>query len=133
MTENAPRTNKILIIDDEKGYRDFYKFILEPMGYAVETAVDGEEGLQMATSRPYDLIFLDVHMPKMKGPEVLARIREIRPEQVVVIFSSSSDPTFSFEKTARELGAFECLYKPVDLDDILKVMKKALGANEGKP
>lgn len=133
MTETAPKTNRILIIDDEKGYRDFYRFILEPLGYTVDTAADGLEGLRMATEGAYDLIFLDVHLPKMKGPDVLAAIRKVRPRQVIIMFSSSSDPTFSLEKAARELGAFECLYKPVDLDDILKVMKKALGTSEGTP
>jgi len=119
----------ILVIDDEKGYRDFYKFILEPIGYTVSTASDGEEGLKMALENNYDLILLDVHMPKMKGPEVLTSIKKVKPNQIIVIFSSSSDPTFSFEKTAREMGAFDCLYKPVDLEDILAVMTKAMPAS----
>ena len=91
----APKRS-ILVIDDEKGYRDFYKFVLEPIGYKVSTASDGEEGLKMATDNNYDLILLDVHMPKMRGPEVLEAIKKIKPRQIVVIFSSSSDPTFSF-------------------------------------
>lgn len=121
----------ILVIDDEKGYRDFYKFALEPIGYNIHTACDGEEGLKMAVENDYDVILLDVHMPKMRGPDVLAAIKKIKPKQVVVIFSSSSDPTFSFEKTAKELGAFECLYKPVDLDDMIRVMDKALSSAGG--
>lgn len=121
MTQNKT----ILVIDDEKGYRDFYKFILEPIGYTVSTASDGEEGLKMALEHNYDLILLDVHMPKMRGPEVLTAIKKEKPNQTVVIFSSSSDPTFSFENTAKEMGAFDCLYKPIDLEDILAVMARA--------
>jgi CheY-like chemotaxis protein len=121
----------ILIIDDEKGYRDFYKFILEPLGYKVSSAEDGEEGLRMATENKYDVILLDVHMPKMKGDEVFARIRKIRPEQIIIIFSSSSDPSFSFEDRAKVLGAFECLYKPVDMEDMLKIITRAMSFSGG--
>lgn len=123
---------KILIIDDEKGYRDFYKFVLEPLGYKVSCAVDGEEGLKMALENNFDLILLDVHMPKMKGPEVLAGIKKVKPEQIVIIFSSSSDPTYNFENKAKEIGAFDCLYKPVDLEDMLRIMGKALSSSGGR-
>jgi len=126
------KNRSLLVIDDEKGYRDFYKFVLEPIGYDVFTASDGEEGLKMALEKDYDIVLLDVHMPKMRGPEVLEGIKKVKPSQIVIIFSSSSDPTFSFEKTAKKMGAFECLYKPVDLDDILAVMDKALPASGDK-
>ncbi len=125
------KNRTILIIDDEKGYRDFYKFVLEPIGYDVSSAADGEEGLRMALDNSYDLILLDVHMPKMRGPEVLTEIKKVKPFQIVIIFSSSSDPTFSFENKAKELGAFECLYKPVDLEDMLKIMDRAMISSGG--
>ncbi|MBN1824348.1 MAG: response regulator [Endomicrobiales bacterium] len=120
------KPKKILIIDDEKGYRDFYKFILEPIGFFVETAEDGETGLKIAKENNFDIIFLDVHMPKMKGPEVLREIKKAKPEQVVVVFSSSSDPSFSFENKAKDMGAFDCLFKPVELDDILKIVDRVV-------
>ena len=120
---------RILIIDDEKGYRDFYRFMLEPLGYEVSSAEDGEQGLNMALAGGYDMIFLDVHMPKMRGPEVLEKIKAANPDQLVVIFSSNSDSDFNFETNAREKGAFDCLFKPVDIEDILKVLNRAF---EGK-
>lgn len=126
MIDNNVIKQKVLIIDDEEGYRDFYKFVLEPMGYEVFTAADGEEGLKMALENNYDLVFLDVHMPKMKGPEVLVNIKKVKQDQVVIIFSSSSDPTFSFENKAKDMGAFDCLYKPVDLEDIMRIIKQVL-------
>lgn len=120
------KAKTVLIIDDERGYRDFYKYMLEPLGYEVFSANDGEQGLKMALEKRYDIILLDVHMPKMAGPDVLQKIKEKFPDQVVVIFSSSSDPSFSFEKKAKEMGAFDCLYKPVEVNDIIKVINKAL-------
>jgi len=115
----------ILLVDDEKGYRDFYRFILEPLGCQVSSACNGEEGLRMAAINNYDIILLDVHMPKMTGAEVLAAIKKIKPSQLVIIFSSASDPSFNFENKAKQMGAFECLYKPVDLGDMLRVMQRA--------
>ena len=115
----------VLVIDDESGYRDFYKFLLEPLGYRVQTAEDGQQGLEMALKERFDIILLDVHMPKLTGPQVLKRIKEARPDQVVIIFSSSSDSTYNFEDLAKKQGTFECLYKPVEVNDILRIMDQA--------
>ena len=117
---------RILVVDDEQGIRDMFRFLLEPQGFEVFTACDGQEAVEMVTKGKYDLIFLDVHMPKMRGPEALKAIKKIRPDQLVVIFSSSSDPNYVFETEAKHLGAFDCLYKPCDIDDILKVVDAAL-------
>lgn len=115
---------KILIIDDEKGIKDLFRFLLEPLNYEVFTADDGIEGVEMVKQQLFDLVFLDVHMPRMRGPEALRHIKEIRPEQGVVVFSSSSDPNFEFESQAVKLGAFTCLYKPADINEILDVIEK---------
>lgn len=116
---------KILAIDDEVGYRELYQYLLEPLGYQVEIAEDGEQGYAMAVKNSYDLIFLDVHMPKMSGTEVLKGIKAVHPGQIVIIFSSGSDSGRKFETLAKEMGAFDCLYKPVDLEDILNVIHRA--------
>ncbi|HBE02764.1 MAG TPA: response regulator [Spirochaetia bacterium] len=114
---------KILLIDDEQGMQDLFRFLLEPQGYRVFTASNGQEGVDLVKNNKYDIIFLDVHMPVMGGPEALKKIKEIRPDQTVIIFSSSSDPAFSFETRARELGAHTCLYKPVDIDTIQQLIE----------
>ena len=114
----------ILVIDDEIGYRQLYQYLLEPLGYEVETAEDGSIGCEMALKKYYEMIFLDVHMPKMLGPEVLKRIKEQHPEQIIIIFSSDSDSNRQFEEESMKLGAFDCLYKPVDLKDIVNVIER---------
>ncbi|OGS43101.1 MAG: hypothetical protein A2539_09445 [Elusimicrobia bacterium RIFOXYD2_FULL_34_15] len=117
---------KILVIDDEQGIRDLFKFLLEPLGYQVFAACDGLEGIEMVKKSEFDIIFLDVHMPKMQGPEVLKIIKEMKPTHVVIIFSSSSDPNHLFESKAKELGAYTCIYKPMDVNEILDIINKAL-------
>ena len=122
---------KILIVDDEKGIQDLFRFILEPEGFIISIANDGLEAVDMVKNDSFDMVFLDVHMPRMRGPEALKAIKEIRPQQIVIIVSSSSDPDFSFEEKAKEYGAFDCYYKPFDIDEILKVVERALDEKKG--
>ena len=67
---------KILIIEDEKLLADSLKTLLEKKGFAVECVYDGEAGAEYAETGVYDLLILDVMMPKMNGIEVLQRLRK---------------------------------------------------------
>ena len=118
---------EILVVDDEQGYRDLFTFMLEPLGMQVTCVCDGLQAVKKVEGQPYDLILMDVHMPEMTGPEALKKIKMIRPEQKVIIFSSSSDPDHFQEKQAEKEGVVECLFKPVDEREIRRVLKKALG------
>lgn len=111
---------RVLVVDDEPGFHDLFRFVLEPLGFAVSSAYDGAEGLARLKERDYGIVFLDVHMPKMTGPELLKLIRGIKPLQPVVIMSSGSDPRRAFEKTAKELGASGCLFKPFELNQLME-------------
>ena len=128
---SGPRQS-ILIADDEQGFRDLFPFTLEPLGYEVVVAADGQEALDQVRRRSFDLVVLDVHMPRMDGLATLTRIRELRPAQRVVIMSSSSDPDQTFESRATEAGATSCLFKPVELDEIVRAIEQALTQRVGK-
>jgi CheY-like chemotaxis protein len=117
----------ILVADDEQGIRDLLRFTLEPLGFEVSTAADGVEALEAVAARSFDLVLLDVHMPRLSGPEVLAKIRALRPTQRVLVVSSSSDASLSFEQRVAEYGASACLFKPVELDELLGSIERALG------
>lgn len=117
----------VLVVDDEQGYRDMYVYLLTPFGIETTCAVNGEEGVQKVKERLYDLVIMDVHMPHMSGPEALKAIKKIRPEQKVIICSSSSDANYVFEKRAQEEGAIVCLFKPIDLSEIQLMLEKTLG------
>src|SRR6266850_6431775 len=70
-----PRLRRILIIDDIEDSREMYAFYLEHSGWHVEVASDGEMGLQLALTAPFDVIVMDLAMPKMDGVEVTRRLK----------------------------------------------------------
>ncbi|HEX3046089.1 MAG TPA: response regulator [Bacillota bacterium] len=121
---------RLLIADDEQGIRDLFCFLLESQGFEVFTVGDGLAAVEMVQKQMFDLVFLDIHMPKLKGPEALKRIKGIYPDLTVVIFSSSCDPEFIYETEAKQNGAFDCLYKPFNIDDLMAVIARALHENE---
>ena len=104
----------VLVVDDEQGYRQMYRFILEPLGVTIDEASNGKEGVDKVREQSYDLVLMDVHMPVLSGYEAFKQMKKIRPEQKVVIFSSSSDPQFTLENQSLKEGAIKCFYKPVD-------------------
>ena len=118
----------VLVVDDEKGFRDMYVYLLEPLGIHVTCACDGEEGVAKVRERAYDLVLMDIHMPKLTGPQAIKEIKAIRPDQKVVVFSSSSDPSQEFESQATNRGAIDCLYKPVDILELNRVLSKVFGS-----
>ncbi|OGQ89254.1 MAG: hypothetical protein A2289_07830 [Deltaproteobacteria bacterium RIFOXYA12_FULL_58_15] len=127
MTEQASTGIKsILLADDEQGFRDLFHFIFEPLGYEVVTVRDGQEALDAVRGRHFDLVILDVHMPRMGGPEALSALREIRPDQRIIIVSSRFDPTASFEIEAVRTGVSDCLFKPMEIDELIAAVEKAL-------
>jgi CheY-like chemotaxis protein len=118
----------ILVADDEQGIRDLLCYTLEPEGFEVVTVCDGVQAVECLRGRAFDLVILDVHMPRMGGPEALARIREMRPSQRVIVVSSSSDVSHSLERAALAGGASICLFKPIELDDLFAAIEQALSA-----
>ena len=118
----------ILVVDDEEGLRRMFTFLLEPLGLEVESAENGLEAVRKIEKNEYDVVLMDTHMPVMSGLEALKRIKQIRPSQKVIMFSSAPDPENFFESRAVKEGALFCLYKPVDLTDLQRALEKALGS-----
>jgi len=116
--------NDVLIIDDEPGIRSALASILEDERYRVHTAEDAIVGLALLEQRAFDLIFLDVLLPRMGGLEALERIRAAWPGIEVVIISGHANVDMAVR--AVKLGAFDFLEKPLSLDKVLTVSRNAL-------
>lgn len=117
----------ILIVEDEKSLAQAYKTILEKHGYAISLAYDGEEALAMIAKDLYDLILLDINMPKMNGIEMLKNIQSDKVKSRVVVFSNQDAQTDIDE--AFRLGAKRYLLKSwASPGDLVKVVEEGLEA-----
>ena len=118
------RKGTILVIDDEEVMRDVLESLLSAEGYRVDVARTGEEGLEKFRERPYDLVLLDVSMPGMGGIATLQEVLRIDPEAVVVIITAYA--TFETAMAAWQLGAFNCIRKPFQNDQILQIVEAGI-------
>jgi DNA-binding NtrC family response regulator len=114
---------KILVIDDERSIRNTLRDILENEGYKVEDAEDGIEGLKLVNSKKFDVILLDIKMPRMDGLEVLEHIMKITDTPVVMI---SGHGTIETAVEAIKTGAYDYIAKPLDLNRLLITLRNAL-------
>jgi CheY-like chemotaxis protein len=122
----APRSPRILIVDDERVNRQLLEIMLEPDGYQIETATSGDEALVIIAQRPPDLVLLDVMMPGMNGYVVTARIKaDPVMKHILVLMLSSLDDRSSYNH-GLGAGADAFLSKPVDRRELCDLVRKML-------
>jgi two-component system nitrogen regulation response regulator GlnG len=119
-------TARILIVDDEDGLRWVLEKSLRNAGHDVTTAADGDTALREAERRTFDLIFLDVRMPGMDGLTALGRLRQSRPDALVVVMTAHG--TMETAIQAMQRGAYDYLTKPFDIDEAMLLTERALAA-----
>ncbi len=118
---------RVLIIEDEKEIADGIKGILTARNYAADAVYDGEEGLAFIRSDVYDIILLDVMLPKMNGFEVIKQARsEGIPTPVIMLTAKSQ---IEDKINGLELGADDYLTKPFDAGELLARIKARLRKN----
>ena len=115
---------KILIVDDERSIRNTLKEILEYEKYKVDEAEDGAKGLQMINENHYDLVLLDIKMPKMDGIEVLEKAMLENSETPFIMISGHGNVETAVECVKK--GAYDYLQKPPDLNRLLITVRNAL-------
>lgn len=115
-------TKKILLVDDEPGMRDLFLYHFGQEGHEVTAVENGRRAVEVLGEKAFDVVFMDIHMPEMTGPEALKIIKKRKPTQTVVMLSSSSDPDYLLERQSEELGAARWLPKPFDIDVIHEIL-----------
>jgi chemosensory pili system protein ChpA (sensor histidine kinase/response regulator) len=117
----------ILLIDDSLSIRKFVGRMLESAGYKVDTAVDGEEGLQKASTQNYRLIITDLEMPKLNGYEVIQGLRS-RPQTlqtpIIVMTTRAGD---KHRQMALNIGASSYIAKPVEERALIQEIERWIG------
>lgn len=121
---------KILVVDDEKLLVRGIKFNLENEGYQVETAYDGEEGLSLARTGGFDLIILDLMMPRMSGLEVCMHIRESSSVPIIMLTARTDDMD---KIIGFDYGADDYVTKPFNILELKARVRALLRRTSAKP
>jgi DNA-binding NtrC family response regulator len=115
---------RILIADDEEIVIRSTLRILEDSGYVLQTARDGAEALRRIDEDHFDVVILDIMMPKLDGIEVLRRVKETHPDIEVIMFTGLAQ--IETAVSCMKLGAFDYLAKPFDPDELRLAVTRAL-------
>ena len=121
---------KVLVVDDEKLIVKGIRFSLEQDGMEVECAYDGEEALKLATENSYDMILLDLMLPKMDGFEVCQRIRDFSNVPIVMLTAKGDDMD---KILGLEYGADDYITKPFNILEVkarIKAIMRRTGSKE---
>ena len=121
---------RALVVDDDQGLRTSLKSALHSLShFEVEEAFDGVNALEKFTASKvrFDIVFLDVDMPRMNGLELLRNIKEKDPGIIAIILTAHAN--FKDAVLAVKEGAFDYLSKPIATEDLLKLTEKALNAH----
>ncbi len=127
----ASRLKVILCVDGEARVRQFYKSTLEVNeDYEVVTVEDGFHCLEQVEFKNPDVILMELNLPDMPGLELLQSLKEVRPDIPVVVVTSVTDE--ETKKKAMEIGAYDYITKPFDLDELRNKLRTILSQEESK-
>ena len=119
---------RLLIVDDDSEIRELLTFDIAQSGYIVDSAQDGAEGLNKALENNYDLILLDVMMPKMSGYEVCKNIRLAKPNVPILLLTAKG--TIEDKTQGFNCGADDYLIKPFEIQEVLLRIRALLRRGE---
>ena len=120
--KNLPAS--ILVVDDEISFREMLTALLKPEGYSVVTAADGVEAINFLQSSVFDLVLLDIKMPRVDGIEVLRFIQDNCISTQVIVLTGVGDIRIAVE--CMKLGAYHYITKPYTVDELNAIIERAL-------
>jgi two-component system response regulator PilR (NtrC family) len=117
-------SHSVLIVEDEQVLRESLAGLLEAEGYDVFQAAHGDEAYKIVLEHPVDVVLSDVRMPEMDGMALLSHLRQLAPETPVIMVTAYGTVNSAVE--AMRTGAWDYLLKPVQFDDLLMKIERAL-------
>ena len=113
---------RVLCVDDEHPIRTLIQGQLEQEGYDAEIADDGDVAIAKLDAAPYDVVLLDIRMPRVGGIDVLRHIRDRGMKARVIMLTAVDDLTIAMESV--RLGASDYLTKPFDTEDLFSAIRR---------
>lgn len=117
----------ILAVDDSKAILQMVSFTLKGAGYDVDTAPDGQAGLNMAGAKAYAMVITDLNMPNMDGLTLIKNLRGKPQYKFAPLLMLTTEANPAFKEKGKAAGATGWLVKPFDPQQLLGVVKKVLG------
>ena len=117
---------RVLVVEDYPPVRKAIVTALRENGYTVDETEDGNTGLEMATTREYDVVVLDLSMPDIDGQETFERIRQISSTTPVILVSGYSEELVA-ERLTSEADGVDFLNKPFSADELVSRIRHSLG------
>lgn len=127
---SGEKRGRILVIDDEEGFRKSFVESLIERGHEAHEAIDCRDALDKIEHGGYDLVILDLKMPDMDGLELLKRIREVDEE--LIIFCITGYPSPESLKESLKQRCFDYITKPFDIDEVNSLIQRALDVRRMK-
>lgn len=118
---------KVLVVDDDSGLRLTVASALGEASYQVDQAQDGEEAVNKVRANAYNLVLLDVNMPRMNGIEALKQIKAYDPSIIVIMLTAYANIRDAIDATKE--GAYNYLEKPIKAENLVYLIDKALKAH----
>ena len=123
-SSDHPRPPSILVVEDELGMREILEMMLQRLGYRVDVASSGRKALEMLAAKGYDLLLCDIRLGDLTGLEVLKYAKAKDPDTVVIMISAYASTETAVE--AMNLGAYDYVPKPFNMDELQETLRKAL-------
>jgi DNA-binding response OmpR family regulator len=126
---------RILSIEDDPDFQHLISIVLRNQGFEVHYAFTGPEGHEKALSLNPDLILLDMMLPGLNGPEVIKLLQKSKATRdiPIIILTAFSAESNVFESEMMAMGVIEYLRKPVQLEELVKLIRRMLGDRAAKP
>jgi DNA-binding NtrC family response regulator len=116
--------SRILVVDNEESIRFVLREMMEAEGYEVAEAADGLEAVELVREREFDLVIMDIRMPRLDGIGALRQIKGLRPHLVVVMITAYGSEKIAL--SAMRAGAYDYFLKPFGIDELRIVVRRAL-------
>ena len=126
----------VYVFDDEESVCEIIRIVLESRGYEVETATDGEKGLEMVLNKKPDMLIVDIKMPKLNGYELISRVKmssDLADIPIIVITSLTTESNHSDDEWRTRLGVQDFISKPFEPLELVERIEKIRNSSKPSP
>lgn len=122
MADKKNSNTRILVVDDDKDFADVFSDILKTNHYDSQSCYSGQDAVNLVKKNDFDVLFVDIRMPKMDGVQTLIEVIKIKPSTTVIMMTGFSVDEMVHK--ALEEKASDIIYKPFDIEKVLTLIPK---------